>query len=333
LSFGIAMKRNQAKAFVFLLGCKLLFLFSSCHKTEWESPLWESYELMPSLQIQNLQYFIEEDRFYGVGGKGWEYAALFSFDVREQKWETHTIAPGKSLFCFYLREDGWIAGGLEGSIVWVTKEGVLLQEKQLPLREIRGIYPNASGWEVVGFDNFTQGKSFLLDSLFSIVEDTLLSNSLRALAYHPEEEAFFAGGYGLAVHWTQNKRELSIISNFAGDQIEAIVIDGKGTVHMIGYAGEIFSKNRLSLHWQRRSKRRDFGLRNPGFRTATLVPKLDYLVVAGERGNVFVSKDGGFNWNKIPSPKVDFLSSASSDSLLILGSREGLIYTYPTEFL
>jgi hypothetical protein len=323
-----AHKLQRRLAMIFLLA--LLF---SCQKTEYESPLWENFELIKGGQIQALQYAVEEDRVYGVGGKGWEWGSVFAWEVESQNLSMQAQLEGPMLLCFYKDPAYILAGGLEGNLVLTDKEGHLLDKKRLPIREIRGLHPSQRGWEVIGLDNFTQGKALVLQEGFALAQTTLFDNALRALAYLPHQDEFLAGGYGLALSRRGSEGEFTLIPEFSGDQIEAIVADPYGETYWIGYGGGIFSRNAVTGQWQRRAKRQDFGKRNPGFRTATWIDPLDCLVVAGERGHVYYSKDGGKSWASLTAPKVDFLSSAASDSLLFLGGRDGILYTYPLAFL
>jgi hypothetical protein len=325
----IAMHKLGGKVGIIFYAIFLL----SCQKTEYESPLWENFEIIKGGQIQALQYAAEEGKVYGVGGKGWDWGSVFAWEVESQSLFAQTQLEGPSLLCFYLDRDFILAGGLEGTLVLTDKQGQPMDKRKLPLAEIRGLHPSHRGWEVIGLDNFTQGKALFVQEGFTVGETTLFDNALKALAYLPQRDEFLAGGYGLALSWMASGGNFTPIPEFSGDQIEAIAIDREGTAYWVGYGGGIFSRNAGTGQWQRRARRQDFGRRNPGFRTATWINHKDCLVVAGERGHVYFSKDGGRSWGALPAPKVDFLSSTASDSLLFLGGRDGILYTYPLAFL
>ena len=301
--------------------------FISCEKTG-KIEAWEELNNPGAHEVFDLQYDASKGVLVGVGGKPWTLGTLhLSYDLGET-WEVDSISEYSLTACHKLPNNEWVAVGLYGTIIRISEDFLQKAVFRNRVHNLTDISSSANEIVVVGYENFQEGIIQIYDAQFSQVKDTVLDQGFYAC--HVKDESYYVGGFGLATYKGRNESNFQTIDEIGGEQITDIFEDDEN-VYFLGHGGKIFSKNTETYNWYEQQITSNF-IRNPGFKKGIALPSRNILLIVGDRGNVYISKNQGKKWKSLQAPKEDFVSVTYASPYIFAGTRSGKIYRISDDF-
>ncbi len=301
--------------------------FISCGKTG-DIDAWTELDNPGAYEIFDLHFDENSGFIVGVGGKPWTLGTLHLSSDFGETWQVDSISEYALMTCHKLSNNEWLAGGLYGTLIRLSEDFLVKEVIRNRFHYLTDISSSENEILVVGYESFQSGIIQIYDKHLSHMRDTTIDQGFYSC--HVKEGAHYVGGFGLATYKDNNEFDFQSIDEIGGDQITDIFTDQEN-IYFLGYGGKIFIKNSENSNWSEHQITSNF-IRNPGFKKGIAIPSKNTLIVVGERGNVYISKDEGKKWESLRAPTEDYESLTYAPPYIIVGTRSGKIYRLLDDF-
>lgn len=311
---------------IFLLATLVFF---SCNKKI--DTNWDEFLLEDGTGIRDFHYEKSTNTLTGAGGNVWKKGVVFNTNNSGETWSQDSISANE-LYSVLKKDGGWMFTGLYGSLIETDDN---FQNINTHNNHDVNVYTAVSIVDsvviVTGYNGFTNGIVNIFEFHKGISESHEYKQSIRCLHYSPSRRKHFAGGYGIGIIGDQRMGNTEIIEVVKNDQIQKILEDKNGAIYYIGYSGKVYVSPSENQDWQVYNIASSF-FRNPAINTGCVLEN-GYILVAGERGNVFMSTDSGKKWSKIEAPNEEYIGIGSTSNHLFLSTRSGKLIRLSIEEL
>lgn len=311
-----------------LLWLPFLLLFFSCEKNS--ESIWKESTLEDRTGIRDFYYDNTTNTLIGVGGNVWEKGVLFKTSDSDNSWSLDSISANELNFILK-KENGWMMTGLYGSLIEADDTFENINTHNAQLQAYTSVSIVDSVVIVSGYDGFTQGYIDIFEFHKGISERQTYNQSIRTMHYSSGRKKHFAGGYGIGFTGDNRMNNIEIIEAVNNEQIEKILEDKYGAVYLFGYSGKVYVSESENHEWKTYNVASSL-FRNTAIRTACILDN-GHILVAGERGNVFLSTNSGKKWKKLDAPDEEYVGIGQTANFVFFSTRSGKMFRIAIENL
>lgn len=285
--------------------------------------LWEEQNNPGNYQILDMKFLEETGQIVGVGGQPWDIGTLHISNDLGSTWKVDSISKFTLYSLAHLHNQQWIAVGLYGTIIRIAEDYSQKELIRFNDFNLSGVSCSKDEILITGYENFQEGVVQIFDYHLNKKKDTIITQGIFAGLI--KNNTHYVGGYGIALMKESSSHRFDQINGIEGDQINHIFQDTNDNLYLLGHGGHIFVRTHSNQSWEAVKITKNF-IRNPGFKTGLAVPVNGKLIVAGERGNLFTSLNGGKTWKKREAPDEDFNSMIYAPPYLVFSTKSGKIF-------